>query len=70
MNLNADLTWIPIETPDAKFRIKAFIRLLAMNIVEQKLVEAGQDSRENPVDLPLVSDKAPSQVDPTKVLDV
>ena len=61
------LTWNPIETPDAEFRIKAFIRLLAMNIVEQKLVEAGQDSKEIPVELPLVSDTLPSQIDHTMI---
>ncbi len=65
MNLKTDLTWVPIQTDDAEFRIQMFYRQLA-----EMVVEAGQDSKEIPVDLPLVSGKVPSQVDHTKVLDV
>ena len=69
VDLKTDLTWIPINTPDAEFRIKTFWRLMAEAVLDQ-MVEAGQDSMETPVDLPLVSDTVPSQVDHTKVLDV
>ena len=60
VELTDNLDGQPLVLPDA------VIRLIAEWIVEG----AGQDSRENPVDLPLVSGKVPSQADHTKVLDV
>ncbi len=69
VDLKTDLTWIPIQTDDAEFRIQMFYRQLAEMVVEQKLVEAGQDSRETPVDLPLVSDTVPSPPDNSRILE-
>jgi hypothetical protein len=65
VNLSIVLDTEPVNTPDAEFRIRSALRTLA-----EMVVEASRDSKGIPdVETPLVSDRSPSQVEHTAIIE-
>ena len=65
VDLCVDLAMVPINTPDAEFRIQGAWRILAGMIVEG----VGRDSKLAPVELPQELSDQPSLLQDTAIIE-
>ena len=65
VEIKTDLAMVPVNTPDAEFRIQSAWRILAGMI----LVEVGRDSKLAPVELPQELSDQPSQIEHSRILE-